>query len=463
MDENKVEETAEGQYVLGGFLVNTQPLDDFIKSLILLRENLPKVDADDAAGFETWRQGIKEKLIDAGVTIEELSKVTPPGEIISLTPNGEIEFYVDDGDAPTKRSHEELAYGLLFKWILSDEPTPQKIEAIEELIPQLKSISLKKHTMPNNKLTNEMQRGIIGDGPQELIVSSRATRGKPAEITAYTIVTYEGEDGLVKSTKSLTEYDRQVGDTLASLWLYGDPNHIITPEIVYRNLTQRTQSETPSPQQIGAVTRSIEKMRRVHVYVDASEEMRKRGIIGDGQQVIFDDFIISLRAITVKSSGRTFKAYKMQSEPVLLSYSKMTKQLITTNADLLDVKKVDDRGRITTTSIANTESRIAVKGYLLRRIEVIRNDIVKTAEKQRKENARAKRAGEPPKQIKPEQEPTILFDTLFEETGITKKDAQTDTRKYVFEVLDFYKAKGRIKAYKKRTKGRAVTAVTIEI
>ena len=136
MDENKVEETAEGQYVLGGFLVNTQPLDDFIKSLILLRENLPKVDADDAAGFETWRQGIKEKLIDAGVTIEELSKVTPPGEIISLTPNGEIEFYVDDGDAPTKRSHEELAYGLLFKWILSDEPTPQKIEAIEELIPQ---------------------------------------------------------------------------------------------------------------------------------------------------------------------------------------------------------------------------------------------------------------------------------------------------------------------------------------
>ena len=204
-------------------------------------------------------------------------------------------------------------------------------------------------------------------------------------------------------------------------------------------------------------------MRRVHVYVDATEEMKRRGIISDGQQVIFDDFIISLRAMTVKSSGRTLKAYKMQSEPVLLSYSKMTKQLITTSADLLDIKRLDKRGNITTTSIPNTENRIAVKGYLLRRIEVIRNDIAKTAEKQRKENARAKRTGETPKKIRQEQEPTILFDTLFSEIGITKKDAQTDTRKYVFEVLDFYKAKGRIKAYTKRTKGRAVTAVTIEI
>lgn len=461
MDENKVEANNEGQYVLAGFL--TQPLDDLIKSLIILRDNLPQNSPDDAAGFEEWRQSIKGKLIDAGITIDELSKVTPPGEIVSLTPSGEIEFYIDSEEEPAEKTLQDLSYGLLFKWILSDEPAPQKIEAIEELIPQLKSISLKKHTMPNNKLTNEMQRGIIGDGPQELIVSSRATRGKPAEITAYTIVTYEGEDGLVKSTKSLTEYDRQVGDTLASLWLYGDPNHIITPEIVYRNLTQRTQSETPSPQQIGAVTRSIEKMRRVHVYVDATEEMKRRGIISDGQQVIFDDFIISLRAMTVRSSGRTLKAYKMQSEPVLLSYSKMTKQLITTSADLLDIKRVDKHGNITTASIPNTENRIAVKGYLLRRIEVIRNDIAKTAEKQRKENARAKRAGETPKKIKQEQEPTILFDTLFAETGITKKDAQTDTRKYVFEVLDFYKAKGRIKAYKKRTKGRAVTAVTIEI
>lgn len=464
MDENKVEATDEGQYVLAGFL-KSQPLDDLIKSLIILRDNMPKLDDDDEDGFEAWRQDIKGKLIAAGITMDSLSNVTPPGEIVSLTPSGEIQFAIDGDDQQVQdeSSSYETAYGLLFKWILSDKPAPHSAPKIDELIPQLKSISLKKHTMPNNKLSNEMQHGIIGDGPQDLIVSSRATRGKPAEITAYTIVTYEGEDGIVKSTKSLTEYDRQVGDTLVSLWLYGDSNHIITPEIVFRNLTHRTQSETPSPQQIGAVTRSIEKMRRVHVYVDATEEMKKRGLIEEGQQVIFDDFIINLRAITVKSAGKTLKAYKMHSEPILLTYSKMTKQLITTSADLLDIKKVDKQGRITPTSIANTEPRIAVKGYLLRRIEVIRNDAEKTAEKQRKENARAKRAGETPKKIKREQEPTILFDTLFKETGIDTRDAKTDTRKYVFQVLDFYKAKGRIKAYKKRVVGRAVTAVTIEI
>ena len=415
----------------------------------------------DKLSIQDFRLLARQKVTAAGVNRELLDKYKPTGEMLLVHIDRQFARAAGIGNCENDECYLSLLD--LLAWILSNGPTTQDNEAVEEFLPQLKSICLKKHTMPNNKLANEMQRGIIGDGPQELIVSSRSTRGKPAEITAYALITYDGEDGLVRSTKSLTEYDRQIGDTLASLWLYGDPDHIITPEIVYRNLTQRTQSETPSPQQIGAVTRSIEKMRRVHVYVDATEEMRRRGTISDGQQVIFDDFIVSLRALTVKTSGRTIKAYKMQSEPVLLSYSKMTKQLITTSADLLDIKRVDKHGNITTASIPNTENQIAVKGYLLRRIEIIRNDKIKTAEKQRKEDARAKRAGETPRKIRQEQEPTILFDTLFAETGIAKKDAKTDIRKYILEVLDFYKAKGRIKDYKKRTNGHAVTAVTIVI
>ena len=450
--------------ILDGFIVNGNLLDDFIKALIILRNNIPAFDKGDKEGFDKWRNDLKSKLTEAGVSIEALAKMTPPSELVSLTPEtGEIEFSVDDPDTLTPETLKDIPYNLLFQWILSDEPAPQKIEVIDELIPRLKSIKIKKHTIPNNKLTNEMQKGIINDGPQDLIVSSKATKGKPNEITTRTIVSYEGEDELVKSTKSLTEYDRQVGDSLASLWLYGDQNHIITPEMVYRCMTQRTQSETPSQQQIDAVTNSIEKMRRTHIYADASDEMRKRGVISENESFIMDDYMVNLRAITVSSSGRIFKAYRMQSEPILLSYSKFTKQLITTNADLLDIKKIDAHGHITTTSIANTENRIAIKGYLLRRIEVIRHDQEKTAEKQRKENARAKKHNETPKTIEPEQEPTILFETLFQETGITKPDAKTDARKYIFDVLDFYKAKGRIKAYKERKQGRAITAVTIEI
>lgn len=452
--------TEDGQFYLDGF----EPLNQLKSALEIIRDMLPAFDDNDTNGLTKWAQLVRERMIAEGLSLDALAKITPPLKGTPATvEGGDIVLYAADNyKPPTNDDLIALAgYALLSYWILQGDENSPSNEEIAEILPQLKSVYVSKHTMPNNKLANAMQHGIIDGNPVDLVVSSRATRGKSAEITSYTIVSYEGENGLVN--KSLTEYDRQVGDTLASLWLYGDPSHIITPEIVYRNMTQRTQSETPSPQQIGAVTRSLEKMRRVHIYVDATNEMRKRGAIGSNDTAIFDDFAISLRGVTVISSGKTIKAYQIKDEPILLAYSRMTNQLITTSADLLDIKRLDKNGRITTTSIANTENRIAVKGYLLRRIEVIRNDAAKTAEKQRKENARAKRAGETPKKIKPEQEPTILFDTLFTETGITKTDAKTDTRKYVFEVLDFYKAKGRIKAYKTRSKGRAISAVTIEL
>lgn len=113
--------------ILDGFIVNGNLLDDFIKALIILRNNIPAFDKGDKEGFDKWRNDLKSKLTEAGVSIEGLAKVTPPGELVSLTPEtGEIEFSVDDPDTLTPEKLQDIPYNLLFQWILSGEPAPQK-------------------------------------------------------------------------------------------------------------------------------------------------------------------------------------------------------------------------------------------------------------------------------------------------------------------------------------------------
>lgn len=304
------------------------------------------------------------------------------------------------------------------------------------LIPLLQSRPPRSHTMPINRLANELQHDIINSGQIDLIV---ANRGKKSEITSYVLATYDQPDGITMTGRPYTEYDRQVQDAVSSLWEYGDESHIVTPDMVFRAMTHRTHSECPSPKQIKTVTESLEKMRRIHITVDATEELRKRGL--ENVQCRFDDYLLSLRAVEVRTGERTVKAYLINTEPVLLTYAKLTRQLATVPGELLDVKEVDAAGNITAVSIANNDSRIAVRGYLLRRIAVMRHD----------------RRG------KTKQSNIIRFDSVFQETGISKDSNAANVKRYIIQVLDFYKASGYISGYQTRKKGTGIDAVCIEL
>ena len=221
-------------------------------------------------------------------------------------------------------------------------------------------------------------------------------------------------------------------------------------------MTHDTGTGHPSPQQIGAVTKSIEKMRRIHVEVDATEEMKKLGVSLNGEPIKsckFNEFLLSLREVEVKTGGKIVRAYKILGEPILLTYAKMTKQMATVSSELLAVKEVvkdkstDKIKRITDSVIASSEIRIAAKGYLLRRIAVIKND---------KKNKSKKQSN------------VIKFESLFEETGI-QKDSKTarNIKEYCYQVLDYWKGMKFIKDYEKREskgKGRkSIDAVIVKI
>ena len=334
--------------------------------------------------------------------------------------------YIEKGKPATDTENVEI----IIKTVIDAAIKSPNIELADEVraaLPQLSSIIPQKHVMPNNKLANSLTKDIIDAGAIELVVSGR---GK-TEITTRCILSYEGDNVKLSGRQPCTEYDRNVADAVTSLFLYGDPSHIITPATVYRAMIHSTGTETPSPQTLGAVTRSLDKSRFVRVQIDCTQELLRRNASLNGEQITggkVDTYLLPLEKIEVMAGGKRVTAYKILKTPVLYDYARLTKQVLTVPAKLLDVPNA-----------SNTEQRISIKGYLLRRITVMKG---KTAQSNR-----------------------ILFEKIWDAAGKpdpSPKEAQR-IREYTFTVLDYWKKERYIKGYKAIKEGKAYTAVEIQL
>ena len=214
----------------------------------------------------------------------------------------------------------KLIYGIVEKAKAAFEVGEKKSS-----LPQISPIHPNNHLMPNNTLMNYLtQYALINAGTAELPVLKG--RGN----TSHVLVGYEEDPHI--SAFSLTEYERQVSDSIITIWEEATEQGIpalFTTDTVFRNMPG--EGDKPSPQQKGAITKAIEKFRKLHVFVNATDEMRARGLIGEFQSIIFDDMYLSVARMkcTVKNGGRTVEAYKINSEPIIYQYCKMTDQIIT--------------------------------------------------------------------------------------------------------------------------------------
>ena len=334
--------------------------------------------------------------------------------------------YIEKGKPATDTENVEI----IIKTVIDAAIKSPNIELADEVraaLPQLSSIIPQKHVMPNNKLANSLTKDIIDAGAIDLVVSGR---GK-TEITTRCILSYEGDNVKLSGRQPCTEYDRNVADAVTSLFLYGDPSHIITPATVYRAMIHSTGTETPSPQTLGAVTRSLDKGRFVRVQIDCTQELLRRNASLNGEQITggkVDTYLLPLEKIEVMAGGKKVTAYKIIKTPVLYDYARLTKQVLTVPAKLLDVPNA-----------SNTEQRISIKGYLLRRITVLKG---KTAQSNR-----------------------ILFEKIWDAAGKpdpSPKEAQR-IREYTFTVLDYWKKERYIKGDKAIKEGKTYTAVEIQL
>lgn len=342
-------------------------------------------------------------------------------------------------------SYDSEDGAIFLAFIERENPTPETAESIAAKLPLVHGIRPTAHTMPNNALVNTLQqKPAINAGAFDMVVANG--KGKRREITAYTMIEFDPGETSIKITDArLSEYERQVSDAVVSLWIEAVKEKlppIFTPDMIFRAMPGG--SDKASPQQKGAITKTIEKFRRLHITVDATEEMRKRGVIGSNATFKLDNFYLSAThaEYKVKNGGQTVNAYKIDTEPIILTYCTLTKQLLTVPAKHLAIETVK-KGRASGELVTMTADRQAMTGYMLRRIAVMKHD--------RKNKVQT-------------QSNVILFDTLFTETG-TKTANRKQTminRNFCFDVLDYWKVSGFIKGYSKQEKRRSITGIVIE-
>ena len=342
-----------------------------------------------------------------------------------------------------------------------------------------------KHVIPNAKLANSImevtKEELTESRDLEATVMTEKKKNKEIKETKiFYAMAYESENVRITGKQPLTEYDRTVADAVTSLYLYGDESHIITPAMVYREMTHITDSESPSPKQLKAVERSIDKMRFIHVMADCSKELKERNKDLKGIQVIggeIDAYLLPLTKtrIRIKVDKNTRKqlsnkileqmeideksdeadenvvtAYKILCPPVLYEYSNMTDQVLTVPVELLSI--CDSNGK----RIRSTERRIAIKSYMLRRIEIMKG---KTGR---------------------HQSHNILYDTIFKECvkcewdndpskegeapdgweDLSRKE-QRHIQEYIMQVLDYWKKCKYIVGYKDLYHGKKKRGIEI--
>lgn len=340
-----------------------------------------------------------------------------------------------------------------------------------ETIKTVQAIDPTAHVMPNNALMNALtQKPAINAGAFDLVVANEQARRK--EITNYTIVNYDpGDSGITITDPKLSEYERQVSDAVISLWAEAKRQNmppLVTDDMIYRAMPGG--GERPQPAQRAAISRTMQKMRRLHIYMDATEEMQKRGKIGANETFVIDDFYFNFARGQYKAqnSRQKITGYMLKADaPIMLTYSQMTGQLLTVQAKYLEIRKVKG-GKVSTELIPATAGRQAMAGYMLRRIAVMRHDEEAARDALRQYDKRRKK--ETDLEAKPlaafrKQSRVVLFDTIFTEAGTTSDNrAQIkDNRDYCFSVLEYWQAAGLIKGYAEQRKGKKITGFSVTV
>ena len=343
----------------------------------------------------------------------------------------------------TKETKNTIFLKAEFTETITGSATTEPVRQLE--LPFMPPIMPKYYVMPNNALINDLENRNklrINFGPYDLSVF-----GENSEITSYITISYEQDpdSGItIKGPDRLTAYERTVSNAIVSLWeaalKEGQTKPIISPEMIYR--TMPGGGEKLPPGQKGAIVKAINKFRILHIEIDATEEMQKRKVIGPKETYTLDsNYLLFTHAQYKAQNGRTVHAYRIEAEPIILTYSKAAKRLLSIPAKYLDIRQVI-AGKITDKPIRMSEDRQAITDYLLRRIAIMKYDAKKKTQ---------------------EQSRNILFDAVYRIAGQEDKprDQKKELRNFCFDVLEYQAAAGNIAGYKKIKDGREIAKIEI--
>lgn len=229
----------------------------------------------------------------------------------------------------------------------------------------------------------------------------------------------------IAATKHLTEYDESVHNAVCTLFEMGYRE--ISPGMIWKALGMDTR---PNKQQAERIRESYTKMTRIRVSIDATGEM---SAYGDYTAFRVEDNILPARLEMIEINGKITRDCLILREcPPLYAYSSLRKQVAAIPRGLLQVPKLQSR-----------EQNIALKNYLLKRIEAMKNSSVSRV---------------------------IRYVAVYEAIGVPKGgnskaeiNKRTRTRRDVARILDYWTNRGYIDGYGERKNMRTPDAVEIDV
>lgn len=292
----------------------------------------------------------------------------------------------------------------------------KKVKKKDSDITKLNSIRPDNHIIPNTKINNYLTK-IVGNGNVAVDVG-----GNKREIL--TMINIDYKDTNIDLPKSFTAYDRTVLNACISL--FEAKNDCFTPDTVYRCMNGLMDKEKPTPQQKGAITKSLDKMRYLFCTIDFKDEAIKRKY--DVTKFTIEDNILNAQKIDIEAGGNTVTGYQFNSEPILYKYAQQSKQIINVPVKLLNTKS----------ALSSTDEVIVIREYLLRRIETMKNT-----------NGKSNK---------------VLYDRIYEETGLEEKPTKQKADKIrtsIKKLLDYWKSEKYINDYQEYKEGRAFKGIEI--
>ena len=303
------------------------------------------------------------------------------------------------------------------------ETEKDELEFMKTILPSL-------YIIPTHKLAGELPKNMLNNGEIPLKLGEN--------IITYNEFSSELEcknpNMELSNPDEYTAYDVVVQDAIISLYVAG--NECFTPEAVYRTMTGATgdyYTQKISDDAIDKIVESIEKMRRIRLTIDFSQEAAERNVNISSYKM--DDMLLSLKRIRMKTSGKLggtkITAYKFNSAPILYDYiQKVSKQIATVPIQRLQTKK----------AVRNTDSVIKIREYLIKRIELLKN----------KHNNICN--------------PHITYDRIFKECQIDASDNKQSIRykEQIGKILDVFVQQNYIKGYQEYKSGKRKVGVKVD-
>lgn len=243
----------------------------------------------------------------------------------------------------------------------------------------------------------------------------------------YVSMSIEASDD-IKLTAKPTTFDKAVLDGINSIY---DTGQIVFTAKQVANLVyhgNNLKGSGISPNQIGAVTKSINKLRNIEISIDWTEHARANGL-PDGIRYTRRDHIIPASVDTLTRGKEVLEWYTLRDEPPLFTYAKQVKQINSVPIGILDIPTKMD------------SEKVALRNYLIEQIGIMKNPNNKNFSRNITINKLLAYAG-------------INADTIT-------KQVRSKKIKTVETMLMQFRAENWIKGYEFIKEGRALHAIKI--